>query len=274
MRDKDYQPWHRFISKGESQPAHDLFLVYCSFGAERSSNKVAAETGRSEKLCRVLCNRFHWVRRSRAYDKHLRDIREKAIENLNAQEALIFKERETQYREECYQLSQRLLNKVQQMLDFALYASKVETTQKVKVGEEEIEVPLTIINVPVKWTAKDISSFSEVQDKLHRMAFGVPTSRVAVSVQPNLTLEERIEQARAKMDFYVQHRLEKAVQRIWEKDTSKDPREIRQEIMDELPVWMAQDFAIPDPLLLTAGELEPKPLSLDDEEPIEAGGVN
>jgi hypothetical protein len=160
------------------------------------------------------------------------------------------------------------------MIDFPLYIEKTITTQKVKVGEEEVEVPLTIAHVPFKWTAKDITSISEVQDKLHRMAFNIPTSRVAVSVSPQLTLEERIEQARAKIDFYIKHKLETAVQRVWEKDMAQDPNRIRQDLLDELPIWMCEDFQIPDPLLLTEGTVEPKALSLDDMEPQEAGGVN
>lgn len=267
-------PWDRFTEKGESFAAHELFLVFLSFGDTRTLAQVTEKTGRTLKLVQALSAKFHWVRRAKAYDLHLRKISEQAIENRSKQEALIWADRDLEHRNNTWSLADRLKAKLEEMLEFPLYEVIVKEMQRVVVDGQPITdangtpvlIETTIHHKPFKWTAKDIGMFAKVQDELHRMALGVPTSRTAVEVSPAMTLEERLTKARSAMKFYIDNKLERAVQRIWEKDRTQDISQIRQDILEELPIWTAEDHKIPDPLMLTE-YIPPEPLSLDDLEP-------
>lgn len=273
---KKKQKWDRQISLGEGPKAYALFCEWLSLAEDRSCPAVAEKTGRKLNTVKMLCNKFKWVPRGKEYFLHLHNLEQKAIENKVKSESVIWIEREYLHRHESYDFAKKLQAKAQQMLDSPLYVETVAAFTEVTLeGGQKVQIPTTTIIKPVRWSFKDMKAIAELSDQMTRLSLGVPTSRMAVEVSPAQTLEERVVQAQSAMKFYIDNKLERAVMLIHEKNPEKDPDEIRQEILNNLHLWCAEDYRIPDPQLLTTSIPEPQPLGLTlDDEPQELGEGN
>lgn len=272
---KKQQKWDRRIDLGEGPKSYALFKEYLSL-EHRSCPAVAEKTGKNLNTISQMAHNHQWAKRAKAFDFHLHNLEQKAIENKVKSESVIWIEREYNHKHNAYELGMKLRAKVDEMLNFPLTETIVNSFTEVTIeGGQKVQIPTTIIHKPVRWTMKDIKGFAEASDQMIRLSLGVPTSRMAVEVSPAQTLEERIVQAQSAMKFYIDNKLERAVQLIHEKDPEKDPDEIRQEILDNLHLWCAEDYKIPDPMLLTTSIPEPQPLGLTlDEDPQELGEGN
>lgn len=263
---KKPKAWDRQAILGEGPKAHELFLGYCELGAARTCPLLAEQTGRKPKTVSYLCSKFEWVKRARAWDKHLLTIRQKSIENQTKNEAVYWAEQDALYRHEAFAFSKKLKEKAQEMLATPLFKTIITETKTITVGGETVEVPVTIIQEPMKWSFKDMTALADFSDKLRRMSLGVPTSRTAIEVGKSMSLEERVVQAKALMTDWLQTKLDSAVERVLLDDPTQDPSKVRALITAEAPTWFSKDWQIPDPTLLTAGEMEyTPPLPLEEE---------
>lgn len=271
---KKPKAWERQVQLGESQKAHELFLEYHALGLDRSVPKLAEKTGKPAESLSALSFKFKWVPRAIKYDQYLIEIRQRAIENQTKTEAILWAEREAQYRHEAYSFSEKLWARAQEMLDSPLYEEKVEKKQKVEVGGEVVEVNTVVIRKPVRWNMKTALETAELSDKMRRLSLGVPTSRSEINLNVNQdSIDERLEKARAAMNMWIQTRLEAAIDRLVNFNPEMSREDAKQQLLSELPIWFAADYKLPSPtMLLTEGDDEPEaseppvePLQLEEE---------
>src|SRR5712691_12687320 len=72
---------------GESAQAFAAFVEYRDLGPERSIDAVVQKLDKSRTLIGRWSGRWRWVKRARAYDAHLDEIRRKAHESAIANKA-------------------------------------------------------------------------------------------------------------------------------------------------------------------------------------------
>src|SRR5882672_5233224 len=137
---KKRKPFDRAIELGEGPRAFDLFLEFHALGAARTCPLLAEKTGRKLDLISQLCWKFKWILRANKYDQHLLQIRQRAIETQTKSEALLWAEREAQYRHDAYSFSEKLWNRAHEMLDSPLYLEEIKTTQEVTVDGKTVTV--------------------------------------------------------------------------------------------------------------------------------------
>lgn len=276
MAKKALQPWERQVDKGESPDSYQLFWVFVELGLKRTLQGVAEESGLSLGHISKLSMQFKWAPRARAFDKHLLDIQLKVIESKTKSEAVLWAQRETEYRHESFELAEKLKQKALQMLDAPLYEQVVDTfTDVISEGGQVIKVPTKIIQRPVKWSFKDMVAIQEFADKLKRHALGLPSTRIAVDTTTTLAdPAQRLVQAKTMMLNWINTKLEAAVQRVCQNQPDSDPNDVREKLLAEVPIWFAENYEISDvsaliealPLISTPAQLTQGALSLDDEE--------
>jgi hypothetical protein len=273
MKRKDHKPWDRLAEVGESVRAHGLFMIYVGLGPQRNYSLTAKQSGRMPQTIAGLGARFKWIQRARSYDTYLRKMAAKAVEAQVKNDAILFTQREADYRHEAWDFAEKLFAKAKEMLEAPLYKITVKETQIVRVGGKKVEVPLIVEKTPIRWNLRDIVPIGDLSDRIRRLALGVPTSRTAHEITPTQSLDEKVAHAKANLKHWKEHKLEKAVQRIMKDNPDQDPALVREELLAEAPSWFAEDFQI-DPLLLTDGtETQPPPLDIVDGEIIEEEGV-
>lgn len=272
------KPWERQIDKGESPEAFQLFWVFVELGIKRTLQGVAQESGLALGSIGQLSAEFKWALRARAFDKHLLNIQLKVIESKTKSEAILWAQRETQYRHESYELSEKLKAKALQMLDAPLYEQVVDTFTDV-IGQDGkiIKVPTKIIQRPVKWTFKDMVAINDFADKLNRHALGLPSTRIAVDTTTTIAdPAQRLVQAKTMMLNWINTKLEAAVQRVCNNQPGADPNDVREKLLAEVPLWFAENYEIADvSALIEALPALPAPtassgaLMLEDDEEVE-----
>lgn len=272
---KHLKPWERQVDKGESPDSYQLFWVFVELGLKRTLQGVAEESGLSLGHIGKLSMDFKWAPRARAFDKHLLDIQLKVIESKTKSEAVLWAERETEYRHESYNLAVKLKAKALQMLEAPLYEQVVDTfTDVVGEGGKIIQVPTKIIQRPVKWSFKDMVAMGDFADKLERHALGLPSTRIAVDTTTSIAdPAQRLVQAKTMMLNWINTKLDAAVQRVCQSQPGADPNDVREKLLAEVPLWFAENYEINDVTALIealpalpAPTHSSEPLLLEDEE--------
>ena len=67
----------------ETPKAFDAFTVYLNLGIDRSTAKVAARVGKSQRLIRRWCLKYGWQNRAKAFMDHLAASERAIIESLS-----------------------------------------------------------------------------------------------------------------------------------------------------------------------------------------------
>lgn len=281
MPAKKLQPWDRLIEKGESPDAYQIFWIFVELGIKRSLQGVAEESGRALATISKLSSDFKWAPRARAFDKYLLDIQLKVIESKTKSEAILWAERETTYRHEAFDLSEKLKAKANEMLAAPLYETVVDTvTDVVGEGGVILHVPTKVIKRPVRWNYKDALAMQELSDKLKRQALGMPTARIAVDTNWVSDPAQRLAQAKTMMLNWIKTKLDSAVERVCKDNPDSNPYEVRTKLLAEVPIWFADNYELKDdasitaliealPQLLPAAEVTATALSLDGDEDYE-----
>ena len=265
---KKQQPWDRQVGKGESPAAYQLFWVFLELGIKRSLQGTSEESGRSLGLIAKLSSKYKWAPRARAFDKHLLDMQLKVMESQTKSEGILWAKRETEYRHETFELSEKLKAKAEEMLASPLYETIVETfTEVIGEGGNLIQVPTKVIKHPIRWNFKDVVAMQELSDKLKRQALGMPTARIAVDTTWIADPAQRLVQAKTMMLSWIKTKLESAVARVCQGQPNSNPNEVREKLLAEVPLWFADNYDISDvssliEALPSVQELLPAPTAL------------
>lgn len=145
-------PTHHIWEQQPRESAQSYTLAQCYFaaGPERSLKQVAEQSGKSLGTIYNLSSRHRWRKRARAYDLHIEQIhqqeRDKALHQVAGDEAHQWAQRLREGRECEWQVSQELLARVREML-----ATPTEG---------------------VRWTPKDVQTYSQLAALLLRRAAG------------------------------------------------------------------------------------------------------
>lgn len=277
---KQNRSWERWITRGESVAAYGLFLEYCQLGAERGLTKLpelAAKTGRKLNTLRYCYTKFHWVRRSRAYEEHLIKVEQKAIENTIKTDGVVWAKRELEYRHTANSLADDLIAKAREMLAAPLYLTKIEKIQIVEIDGEQVEIPTTVTMKPARWTFGTIKLLVEVADQIKRLSLNIPTSRSEVNININeMSAEERVKLARAKAAEWMANNLEDALNRVMNGNPNQDREKARTQLLDAVFEQFAKDFHLADGSLLEPyNTVTSLPLELEsgDDFPLESSEV-
>lgn len=75
---KPSRPWDRWPQ--ESDQAWQAFREYRDFGPDRTAQRVAERIGKSTFHLQTYSSRYDWVRRVRAWEAHVDDLRQKEFE--------------------------------------------------------------------------------------------------------------------------------------------------------------------------------------------------
>lgn len=220
---------------------YDLFLKYCELGVNRSLDAVAEASGRSHCLCEAMARRFDWPRRARAWDEHLYQIQERAIERQVAQEGIERAKKRIEYSDKEFILAEKLIAKAEKILDWPL--EEVTDTKHEIIGDEIVQTAVTY--KPMRFKVSDAVSMIDLATKLSRLNLHMVTSRDSVNVNIS-DPKVRLEKARAALLKLQQpEEVEKLVQRILDGDPSQERSNVMAQLMKELPEWVSTDWDVP-----------------------------
>lgn len=251
------QKWERQI--GEGARAYDVFLIYASLGAKRSAGAVADECaiqGHPLKVATIskLSCRFFWPNRAKAYDEHLLKIQWRAIENTVKDKAIVWAERNEEYREAGMSISHALLSKAMEMLQAPLYETQYDDTEEVDINGTIVVVPVKVTKKPVRWNYAQAVALTDLADKIKRLTLEQPTSRNVFDF--NFTEgdpEQNLSKARQVFDHLL-----KGVD-DWLK---RDPSITREQVVQTYREEVANNFKVAPEMLIIEPELEPLPLEM------------
>lgn len=136
------QPWEH--QEQEPRKAYELARLYFELGANRSLKHVADVSGKHIGGLKTLCHRYGWVARAEAYDYYVSQVEQTARDTVLVEaaqdEAQQWVRRIYDKRERVWSVSQRLLDRAEEML----------------------QTPLE----DMRWTPRDIATYSDLAMRL------------------------------------------------------------------------------------------------------------
>ncbi|SRR5581483_11930186 len=185
-----------FVRVEEPPRARRAFQDYVALGPERSDQllydsylRAAQETDTKPFASLWAIRRWHteynWDERlaehslDADYNAELNRLDIMRLEHQAAARRIeAWDEVQTEHRNRMVDIGQRLLAKVEQMLDAPIFKDEVQ------------EDGQTIVRLPIKWQASDIARYIEVADKVVRLAAEMDTSRDKTTVVADERIEE------------------------------------------------------------------------------------
>lgn len=161
------QLWQR--QAGESDKAFEAFTYYRDLGPQRSLDKLRLVLPKNRALLGRWSAKWAWVDRCTAYDDSLDDKQLILKDNKVDELATDWSIRQTEHRAKEWELSQALLAKAEQMLQWPI-AQVENITDVYPDGKTKA---ITIIK-PSKWGFRDASALIQQADVLARLASGLP----------------------------------------------------------------------------------------------------
>lgn len=151
--------WDRL--PGESDKAFAAARKYFEAGAGRSIRGVAADANQARQFAKWSA-RFEWVQRAAAFDAHLAQTADRALERELERTAPDWAARLERLRERAWTLSSSLLDRAELMLQFPL----------TQVEEREVLGGKTIIRIikPVRFNMRTAASLVEIGAKVGALA--------------------------------------------------------------------------------------------------------
>lgn len=170
--------WER--QPGESREAFEAFKLYRDMPPRDRSVDAAfhTATGRQKGGKRAAGRwwkwsaDYEWKARAEAYDRHLRDLELAAQEEAIAKDAEKWAERQRKQREDEWEARNKVLEKVNAML-------------QMPIVEQQVVSPdgRTVIVKPAKWTFATVAQLLELMAKLGRLAAEMDTAQQKADVR-------------------------------------------------------------------------------------------
>ena len=169
---------------GEGAKAYEAARIYFQMRAARSLDAVAHELSKSLPLIKRWSRNHSWSQRSFAYDQHMAEVEQSALDEgarrEAEQKAAEWNARQERLREKEWAASEALIKRAETMLKWPVEEQRIVENNGQKI---------TII-MPVKWRASDIARLLREASKLGRLATGAETDRHGNIDVSNLSDEE------------------------------------------------------------------------------------
>jgi len=188
------EPLQRCPEMSESRASNQALRDYAMMGARRSLRSLLAEYRRlfnddstkrppTQKWTTLSawCQRYDWVARANRNDE---------MEQARALEE--WRERQSQIREQGWDIGQALLKRAEKMLAFPLSKS---TTEREEVSPDGTIIKQYITIEPTSWTDGTIYSMAKVANELCRLAAQLETENVRVAATIGFTADDMTEAA-------------------------------------------------------------------------------
>jgi hypothetical protein len=172
-------PWEQQPDEGDR--AFAALTTYLEMGAnERSLEKVAQKLAKSIPIIKTWSSKYAWSARARAFDAYLRDL-ELQMQNQEIQDRVKkWATRREQLLEKEWELSQKLLERAREMLEWPLTRQVTEKDGKV------------IVIMPMRWNASTAVRYLDLASRLGRLAVGEVTARTASDNSSTVKLEKGV----------------------------------------------------------------------------------
>lgn len=154
--------------KNESAKAYEAAKLYFELGAERGIEEVARRLHKSRTIIARWSSRHAWVERARDYDAHIAVIQQIAIDKVRETEARKWAERESQIKEDGWELFLACKKKAQEMLLFPVSRKQIAQDGKQTVIE------------PAEWNFNTARLMADTAVKIGRLTVDLSTENLDI----------------------------------------------------------------------------------------------
>lgn len=258
---KHKELWQQRI--GESMAAYSLFLVYLQLGPERTPAQVAEESGRHVEVVKKVASYQAWPKRAKAYDERLAEVQLRAMEKSLEKEATQRAKKRSQFMDEEFDVAKKLLQQAKEMAASPLYETTVDRIETIQTIDGPKDFATAVTMKPAGWTKDTVVRYAKTASEIMRLNLEMDTARTSINVNFDVSdPEQRLKRAKAALAKQREPEiLERSIQAALLQNPEMSADELRQQILSELPKWMAEYWNVDVSLL----EEEPSdPLLGDD----------
>jgi len=170
--EKAYRAFSAFLDAG---PLREKIAIYRQLYGTPEAKSPAGYFS-------AWAKRFKWDERARAYDAHMDQIEREAREKAAAKAAAgREKERQKEIIEKGWELGQKIIQRVQEMLAAPVFRIDRNLSTETSDDGKTTTVNQQII-MPVNWRARDIATLAKVAVELSRLSADLPISSARIEV--------------------------------------------------------------------------------------------
>lgn len=239
--------WHRQPS--ESILVYEMFLCWLELGSQRSNDAVLKRFPDHElaDIAKVR-HYWRWTRRGTDYDDHLIRVQQQAIEKALTDEAVIWAQRRSQFREREFKLAEGLMARAEEMINTPLYETTINKVEN--INGQEVAVDVTMM--PTKWNLRDATEFFKTASQTMRLSLELDTFRATVNLNLPDDVADRLAKAHAILSK-LKEGLDKALDEMLEKDPTLDRSALSVRLLEKYIGWTSTNMQV-DRNLLTEGD--------------------
>ena len=230
---------------GETAKAYEALLCYMQLGPNRTYAEVCRRLGKNEVVMTSWSQKYNWMPRVALYDRTINAERIEATRQAEIERAKLITDRRAETQHVAYELAAKLEEKVRQMLEAPLFET---TEERLAIEKDEdgrdVNVQITRITKPVRWSLRDIPYFVEAQDRLRRLSLDMSTENVAAKIEVDINDPAvRVQKAQEAYQQLLAG-IDKIVQTIIQNDPTLHPEKAKADLQRTLPEWVAEDWGI------------------------------
>lgn len=246
---KKRELWQQRI--GESMAAYSLFLVYLQLGPERTYDLTAQESGRHPEVVKKVAAYNAWPKRAKAYDERLAEVQLRAMEKSLEKEAAQRAKKRSQFMDQEFETAKKLLEQAKQMADSPLYETTVDRVETIQTVDGPKDFATAVTVKPAGWTKDTATRYAKTASELMRLNLEMDTSRTSINVNFDVSdPEQRLKRAKAALAKQKEPEvLERSIQAALLQNPDLSADELREQILSELPKWMAEYWNVDASLL-------------------------
>lgn len=246
---KKKEPWMQRI--GESMAAYSLFLVYLQLGPERTYDLTAQESSRNLEVVKKVAAYQAWSKRAKAYDERLAEVQLRAMEKSLEKEATQRAKKRSQFMDEEFEVAKRLLEQAKEMSAAPLYETTVDRIETIETIEGPKDFATAVTMKPAGWTKDTATRYAKTASELMRLNLEMDTSRTSINVNFDVSdPDQRLKRAKAALAKQKEPEiLERSIQTALLQNPDMSADDLRNQILSELPRWMAEYWNVDISLL-------------------------
>lgn len=246
---KKKELWQQRI--GESMAAYSLFLVYLQLGPERTYDQTAQESGRHPDVVKKVAQYNAWPKRAKAYDERLAEVQLRAMEKTLEKDAAQRAKRRSQFMDEEFEVAKKLLVQAKEMANSPLYETTVDRIETIQTLEGPKEFATAVTMKPAGWNKDSATRYAKTASELMRLNLEMDTARTSINVNFDVNdPEARLKRAKAALAKQREPEiLERSIQTALLQNPDMSPDDLRNQILSELPRWMAEYWNVDVSLL-------------------------
>lgn len=158
--------WER--QPGESARAYEAAQLYFTAGPDRAIAWVSQKLAKSVPFLKRWSRRWEWVARALAYDDWLAAQSKALLEKAAREQVALWQARDEADRQRKFDLAQKLMARIDKMLEFPLATVVTESTEE-PTAEGTLIIRRTTVR-PVRWSLDTTSRLCSRAFKMSREA--------------------------------------------------------------------------------------------------------